>query len=689
MTFFEHQDQARQMTRKLVGLYGLAIACIILSIYMALLVTSWAMGFNRATKQINRYLHPTAIPEPIPTQPNYQVRRNSRLFGQRGYTPNRPAPSPLPQASPTNQLALNEETLGWWQPHLFWLATIPTLLVIGGTSFVKLQALKQGGALVAQELGGRLLLPETATTPAEHQLINVVEEMAIAATIPTPFVYILDNELGINAFAAGYSPKDAVIGVTRGCLQQLDRDELQGVIGHEFSHILNGDMRLNVQLIGALHGIVFIYIFGRVLSYVRGSNRDNNAIMYLGFALMPIGIIGQFFGRLIQSAVSRQREFLADASAVQFTRNPDGLAGALSKIQDNVYRSYVTSPQAEAMGHLFFGTALQSDWFATHPPLAQRIQRLTTYWQRNAKRFAATPSPLSSGAGQSAIGSQSLVMGLAGSVDSGTATNTAIGKGTAQPVPPAWLAQVPASLRQIEDEAVAVAVLYALLLDGQNPQVRTLQENGLRKVAPDVVETTLQLAPDVAALEPKLRLPLADRLLPLVRQVGGDRSQHILKTLQALAKADGQWSIFEFALYTLAWERLQPASSQDTTAATSANPEHVWQDCLVVMAAIAHAGTNKPADVAYAFRSGAYKLPTASQDTIPETPPPCQLVGLKQSLDRLKTADQKLKRDLMDACSYTVMLDSLVTASEVNLMWAISLNLNCPLPPFVLPKGGK
>ncbi|WP_421656189.1 M48 family metallopeptidase [Leptothermofonsia sp. ETS-13] len=270
--------------------------------------------------------------------------------------------------------------LGLWHPGLFWTVAIPTVVVIGVGSLYKLMVLSQGGSIITQEMGGRLITPDTPN-PAEYQLLNIVEEMAIASGISVPAVYVLDGEPGINAFAAGFTPNDAVIGVTRGCMEILTRDELQGVIGHEFSHILNGDMRLNLRLVGVLNGILLIYILGRLAIEVRsGRDRNGNGIALFGLALLIIGSVGLFFGRVIKAAVSRQREFLADASAVQFTRNPDGISAALRKIATHHSHSLVQSPYAEGNSHLFFGSALRfdlfGDLFATHPPLEERIHRL-------------------------------------------------------------------------------------------------------------------------------------------------------------------------------------------------------------------------------------------------------------------------------------------------------------------------
>lgn len=692
MTFFQHQDRARQNTQKLVGLYLLAIVCIIISIYFALLFTSWGIAAKTARRQIETYSSP-AIEQPINgSNPDSDPSRGVIKF--RDPNTGQMVEVPVIKRDKSQlkkpKLAWNAQSTSWWQPQLFLLATIPTILVIGGASLLKLHALRQGGALVAQELGGRLVLPEMAVTEQEKQLINVVEEMAIAANILPPMVYILDSEGGINAFAAGSNPKNAVIGVTRGCLEQLNRDELQGVIGHEFSHILNGDMKLNMQLIGALHGILFIYLFGRLLTYVR--SRDSNYIMYLGFGLMAIGGLGHFFGRLIQSAVSRQREFLADASAVQFTRNPEGIASALSKIEGNTYRSYVDSPYAEEMSHLFFGTALNSnwfaDWFATHPPIRHRIQKVESYWQRNGSRLSAVPSPLRSRSQNVGDQPSSMAMGFAGGNSMAGATvessrEASQFSSSSTPAIPNWLSQIPESLQSIQDERSAVALVYALLLETQNPTARTVQENGLRKVEPSVVDLVLQIAPAVEALEPRFRFPLIEFVMPILRQSSAERCQHILKTVQALAKADGRWSLFEFALYTVLRERLQPGLMAETSQTETPAPEQMWADSLLVISAIAQAGANKPEVAAYAFRAGADQLAEAKQRTIPNDPIKFQIGELKQSLDRLKRADSKTKQNVMSACSYMVMLDNTVSQAETELMWAIAITLNCPLPPFL------
>jgi len=237
---------------------------------------------------------------------------------------------------------------------LLWI-TLGTLAVISIGSVFKTLQLASGGSVVAELLGGRLIDSNTSDND-ERKLLNVVEEMSIASGVPVPQVYVMDDEAGINAFAAGHSTSDAAISVTRGCMKLLSRDELQGVIAHEFSHILNGDMRLNLRLMGLVFGILCLTVIGRVLIRTRGSK---NPLPLVGLALIVVGWAGAFFGRLIQAAVSRQRELLADAAAAQFTRNPAGLAGALKKIGGLAYGSRIESPHAEEASHLFFAQGLR------------------------------------------------------------------------------------------------------------------------------------------------------------------------------------------------------------------------------------------------------------------------------------------------------------------------------------------
>lgn len=333
MDFFEHQAMARKNTTALVIYFVIAVACIIASVYVASLLIFYFTGQSR-----------------LPGSPS--------------------------------ELVL-------WDSKLFLYVVLGTLAVVLAGSLYKTVLLSKGGSAVAESLGGRLIDADPSD-PDERKLRNVVEEMALASGLPMPKIYVLDDEPGINAFAAGHVPSDAAIGITRGGMTLLSRDELQGVIGHEFSHILNGDMRINLRIMGVLFGILALTVIGRILIYSRGS-RGRNPMMFVGLALIIIGALGVFFARLIQAALSRQRELLADASAVQFTRNPAGLSSALKKIGG--VGSKVGSAHAEEASHMFFENGLSKPllgMMATHPPLEQRIRAIEPAWNGEFSELADT-----------------------------------------------------------------------------------------------------------------------------------------------------------------------------------------------------------------------------------------------------------------------------------------------------------
>ena len=403
MNFFEQQDRSKQATKTLLGLFTASVIFMGICIYCAVMLTinttslRWVVFGDRVCQPIvpvsaTIYPHTIAISPampllPLAPSPDYQLKGGgmrgggisrfgsspSRSFGN-SYHPNRTI---YPHAIDRNALPNTHPNCRiltiWWDLRICFWTLLTTAILMGLPSWWKINELKAGGAVIAVELGGIRIFPETAT-PAEQQLLNIVEEMAIAATMAVPPVYLLADESGINAFAAGFTINDAVIGVTQGSLEQLTRDELQGVIAHEFSHILNGDMAMNIRLMGMLHGILGLHLIGRILSYA-GWSRENPFFVF-GILLRVIGFSGFISGRLIQSAISRQREYLADASAVQFTRSADGIGSALEKIGG--FSSYIDSPLAETTSHMFFSPALNLTWleglFATHPPLAQRIQ---------------------------------------------------------------------------------------------------------------------------------------------------------------------------------------------------------------------------------------------------------------------------------------------------------------------------
>ena len=332
MDFFEEQAQARKRTVRLGMLFAVAVVGITAAVY-ALALMLWNVVASDAS---------------VVMEAAGRVGRETRF--------------------------------SWWNPGVFAFSCIGTGLIVGLGSLYKMAQLRSGGAAVAVSLGGRKIDPDT-TKLDERRLLNVVEEMAIASGIPAPEVYALDQEAGINAFAAGRTVSDSVIGVTHGTLQVLRRQELQGVVAHEFSHILNGDARINMRAIGLLHGIFLLSLIGRVLLHGsrRSHRKEGAAVLITGLGLLFIGSVGVLFGRMLQSAISRQRELLADASAVQFTRNPDGLLGALKKIGGAT--SIMATPRADEASHIFFSEAMRrlrlfAGLFRTHPPTEVRIQAI-------------------------------------------------------------------------------------------------------------------------------------------------------------------------------------------------------------------------------------------------------------------------------------------------------------------------
>ena len=270
-------------------------------------------------------------------------------------------------------------------PMLALWVVLGTFVIICLAGLFRKSQLSGGGSSIASMMGGRLV-NMASTDPDEQKLMNVVEEMAIASSVPMPEVYVMHGEKGINAFAAGSTVDDAVIGVTDGCMRRLQRDELQGVIAHEFSHILNQDMRLNFHLVAVVFGLLVLALLGRLMMEIgfnssgrRSSKEGGGAGILIGIsgaAIMASGYLGVLMGNLIKSAVSRQREYLADSSAVQFTRNPEGLSGALKKIGALSSGSRLVSPHADEASHMFFGNGMRQSWFSitsTHPPLLERI----------------------------------------------------------------------------------------------------------------------------------------------------------------------------------------------------------------------------------------------------------------------------------------------------------------------------
>jgi Zn-dependent protease with chaperone function len=565
------------------------------------------------------------------------------------------------------------------------------LLLIAGGSLYKLFQLRGGGTVLAERLGGRRIYPNTSDN-TERRLLNVVEEMALASGVPVPPVFMLHEEQGINAFAAGHSPSDAVIGVTRGCAEGLSRDELQGVIAHEFSHILNGDMRLNLRLIGVLHGILLMGLVGRELLRIAGSgggsrSRKNNGGLYLlliGLAFMVLGFLGLFFGNLIKAAISRQREFLADASAVQFTRNPEGIAGALKRIGATVFGSKLVSPTAAEASHMYFASGLSS-LFATHPPLEERIRRIDPQWNGefpptvSAEAAALAANGASGfvdksprGESTSAEPALSDVQHAAEQVASPTETHREYVHGllAALPRPVADAAHDPYGAR---------AIIFATLLD-RDADVRAAQLRALENAAEaDVFELTLRLVPSVSQVNVRSRLPLVDMTLPALRAMTRAQYEEFANCFNELVQADKRLGLFEWALHEILMRHLRPQFEPVRPKPIKYyGLQRLAEQCSVLLSALARECQH---DDEVAFQAGARHLPDVSLHYVPLAT--SGLNELRSALEELAATAPKVRHRLIDACAACISADAAVSVGEAELLRAICDMLDCPLPPLL------
>jgi Zn-dependent protease with chaperone function len=596
-----------------------------------------------------------------------------------------------------------------WQPKLFTGVAFATLTVVGLASLFKWRQFSAGGSVVARNLGGREVDSRT-TDFQERRLLNVVEEMAIASGTPVPAVFILDDEPGINAFAAGLTTSDAVVAVTRGTLEKLNRDELQGVIGHEFSHILNGDMRLNMRLTSLLFGILILGIIGRGIIWslrFRGARRSRNEkgngggialVIAAGIALLIIGYVGYFFGRLIQAAVSRQREFLADASAVQFTRNPTGIAGALKKIGGYALGSSMNSTKSAEIGHFFFAQGFRSRFgglWATHPPLPERIRAIDASFngtffsppevidvseQSFASAGLAPPRP----SAPPPLSSQIPPILPAASARLAPAT---VGTLSADQIADAHdlLESIPARLREAaHDPAEAPLLLFALLLDA-NPAIRSKQRRviGSRPSSTASALATLdELEPFLQHLPAAQRLPLVQVSLPALRPLSSSAVDDFTTTLHALADADEQVSTFEFALQKLVTHTLKVGRKPSDAMVQYHSFHAVTAEIATVLSALARAATVDPAFTAEAFAAGATQLKLIESQLRYVDARETQLASLNAALDKLAAASFPIRQRTIIAAAHVVSADGQVRITEAELLRAVSAALDCPMPPL-------
>lgn len=634
MNFFKSQDIARSNTRKLVTLFSLAIISLII---MTNVLVMAVFGYLDAE------------------------RFNSMTAAQAW------------------QEAFD------WQTFLVIGAAVLAVIVLG--SAYKIMALSGGGARVAEMMGAELIVDGTGDAN-KQKILNVVEEMAIASGTPVPPVYLLDEE-GINAFAAGYSASDAIIGITRGAIEQLSRDQLQGVIAHEFSHIFNGDMRLNIRLIGILHGILLLGLIGYFIlraSPRSRSSKNGGGIIFLGMGLMVIGFAGTFFGNLIKAAVSRQREYLADASAVQFTRNPKGIAGALKRIGGNSAGSVIENPSGSEISHALFSqgmTSYLSSAFATHPPLENRIRKIDPSWDGEFDTTEITSPPVEEqpSAQTDIKKSTAILAAMATAMDSETIIDQ-VGRPAREHLDYArnLVSDLPDILKNSAHEPFgARAVIYFLVLD-ENGEIRDQQlQHLLTHADTGVYSETIKLVNQVNELEIKYRLPLVDMALPTLRQLS--KKQYLLfkENLEALIKADSKISLFEWSVKKIVLHHLDSVFiKKHKIRSKKISLKQTKGSCEILLSLLVYAGKQQGISNQETFEKANNALGGLNIQLLPKNK--LSLDALNNALDKLARLKPLKKPQLLKACATCITADQQITTVETELFRAIADTLDCPMP---------
>ena len=646
MDFFNCQDKARRNTKLLVFYFVLAVLSLLLAVNAAvLLILAGFANYGLLIWKLN----------------------------------------PISSA--------NELALPFSQAELLFFVTIGTLVVILIGSVFKTLQLARGGSAVAELLDGRLINSNT-TDADERKLLNVVEEMSIASGVPVPQVYVMDGEAEINAFAAGHSASDAAIGVTRGCVKMLSREELQGVIAREFSHILNGDMRLNLRLMGLVFGILCLTVIGRILIRAR---RGKFPLPLVGLALIIIGWAGVFFGRLIQAAVSRQREALADASAVQFTRNPAGLGGALKKIL--IHGSRIDSPHPEEASHLFFANGLDTSLFATHPLLTERIRALRSSLDGKFPRVTQQPTPAISRASEVAQRSHSLqIPGLpraqggkelvAAPFIAEHAVVANIGQATTQHLCYAmdFHQAIPPGLQIASRDPLGAGALVCAFLLASDPSTRQKQLEDLDCATSKAIrEEIIRIWPEIQGMPPQAKIPLVDLALPALRRLSPQQFEQFRATTEKLVAGKAETDLFVYMLRKIVVRHLERnffPQQRPITEFYALRP--LAPDCGALLSATAYAGQENITEAYAAFGQGAESLSPAARCEIPWLPPDqCDLSHVDAALARLSQAVPQIKKNVLSACAQTVAADGVIQEGEAELLRAIADALDCPVPPFV------
>ncbi|MEX1137013.1 MAG: M48 family metallopeptidase, partial [Balneolales bacterium] len=651
MDFFESQENARKLTRRLVLLYLLAVVLIITTVYVVVSMI---------------FLDPAA--------------RVGDTMVQR-----------------------------LWNAELFFTVAIATLIVIiSGTLFRVIQ-LRGGGASVAEMMGGRKINPST-TDQNERRLVNVVEEMSIASGVAVPDIFVMDKEDSINAFAAGYSTNDAAVAVTRGTLEQLNRDELQGVIAHEFSHIFNGDMRLNVRLIGILNGILLLNLLGFMLlrggiygSMGRRRSRSNGdkgggaaAILALAIGLIVIGYIGMLFGRMIQSAVSRQREYLADSAAVQYTRNPEGLAGALSKIRDAARDLKIQDAHAMELSHMFFASGFRSaldSLFATHPPIEKRLQAIDPNYKRRAEseKAQSRSSQKARAMDEAQAAQKETTAPSSGRFFGDSAASnhafirpellmSAIGTPGEQSISRARsiMQDIPDDLLNAAHEPLDAKALIYFLLINEDPGITHKQMGLLQEEAESgVLEKISTFSKYSDKMRVEWNLPLVDLSVPALRNLSPGQYTQFKTNIEKLIQADKKVSLFEFTLEKVLMRHLGVNyQERKEEKIVYHNLKPLATELSILLSALAHESEK---DSKKAFQNAIHVIEKISPKLTLIEEDGISFDKIDKSLNKLAQSAGPVKKYFLHAAIACISFDNQVAIEEMELLRAMADTIDVPL----------
>jgi Zn-dependent protease with chaperone function len=644
MNFFDAQDQARRSSKRLVLAYILATLAIVLGV-------TAIVGFALFSFSTSNY----------------------------GYTP------------------------GQFVREQSWLLLgtgLLTALFIFGSSLYKTSRLSAGGGRVAVDLGGTLV-PTNVQDPLRRRLRNVVEEMAIASGVPVPEIYVLEEERGINAFAAGFSPSDAAIAVTRGTLELLDRDELQGVIAHEFSHVLNGDMKLNIRLMGVLFGIMSLGLIGRLVfrgSYhtsIISSRRDRShpALLAVGAGLVILGAIGVFFARIIKAGVSRQREYLADASAVQFTRQTDGIANALKKIGGYSEGSSISAADPEEVSHMLFGSGSSfRGMFATHPPLVERIQALDpSFRESDFPRVDARRRQVETGSEpQSAAfaGNATTAFASGGTKVLAESIVDTVGQPRNEHVEFAQdlRRSIPETLYDAAHSSELVYLLAIALILDRSGNVTDRQFNLVHEqLGQQRAQFVRRFYDELSGTGAEYRLPLLEIAFPALKLRPTQELSYLVSLTTRLIEVGGEIELFEFCFYRIMMcnlgRAIDPTGKRRAVRAKRRELQSAATDLLRVLADYGH---DTEDERIAAFKAGQATLGPWAQDVEFKSDRDYTVNILNHSLDILLGLNSKGQDSLLRAVSAIAAHDGKLSISEAELIRAVCATLNYPLPPILV-----